>query len=348
MASLGLWNLVIIALVTVALRSVWRRDRHVVFNANALNRYPVLNKLVRLLQHPVSTVLIQIILILLISRGLIYTGWVAYRLTQANAPFWDFKQFYVVSQILLERLNPYDLATFAEAQCQWVKECYQGIFIYFPNIMPFIWFLGYFDLPGASSFWVVLHFIAIFFILWGCNRLLTTDSTVLRIMVLTFCALIYGVVFDLRVGNVSTMIVALLVWCVVYARENRNVAAGILLGMSTIKPTISALFFLYFLFKRRWKVLIGCLVTTGILLGAGFLMIGDPLLETIRLYLENYRWAFTNHPSGDPFIAPARIDLGVIGPRLLPGQPAFAKAFSQLLSLVSLLFVGLCFYRKYQ
>lgn len=347
MATLGFWNLIIIAIVTVVLRQYWQGDRGIKGLENSeFLQHPLPQKILQFFQHPLIKLVLQVALILIITRWLVYTGWVAYRLTQPAAPFWDFKQFYVVSHIILDKMNPYDLAIYANAQCQWVKECYEGAFIYFPNILPFIWFLGYFSLEGASTIWVLIHFLAIGLLIWGSLQLLESKSRLIRTICIIFCALIYGVVFDLRAGNVSSIIAALVVWCIVFAKRDRNIAAGILLGISTIKPTISALFFLYFIFKNRWKLLASCLVTSLLLISLGLWITGSSLGENIQLYKANYDWVFQNHPSGDPFTAPARIDLGVIGPRLLPDFPIIAKLLSRLLSVTALLLVCQFLYQK--
>jgi hypothetical protein len=347
MESLGFWNLIIIAFVTVILRQYIKGDREIKELQNSkFMQHPLPQKILHFFQHPLIKLVLQIALILIISRWLIYTGWVAYRLTQQGAPFWDFKQFYVVSHIILEKMNPYDLAVYENAQCQWVKECYQGSFIYFPNILPFIWFLGYLSLEKASTIWVAIHLVAIVLLIWGSLQFLESKSRLMRMISMVACALIYGVVFDLRAGNISSIVAALVVWCLVLAKRDRNVAAGILLGISTIKPTISALFFLYFLFKKRWKILGLCLITSLFLISIGLGMTGSPLGENIQLYQANYDWVFQHHPSGDPFIAPARIDLGVIGPRLLPDFPSIAKLLSRLLAITALLLVCQFLYKQ--
>ena len=347
MASLGLWNLVIIALATIVLQRCWKLNgERAVWQNSEFLKHPFIQRIIKIYRQPISKLLLQIIIILIVTRWLIYTGWVAYRLTQPNAPFWDFKQFYIVSNLVLNRENPYDLATYTNAQCQLVNECYSGAFIYPPNIIPFIWVLGYFSLEGASSIWVLIHLITIGLILWGAKILLASESRAIATACIIICALIYGLVFDLRVGNISSIVAALLVWSIIFARRNRDISAGILLGISTIKPTISGLFFLYFLLKRRWNILAFCVVTSLLLLFIGMWFYGGYFIETIQLYKVSYDWTFQNHPSGNPFLAPARIDLGVIGPRLFPSYPEFAKLLSSLLSLIIIFFVGKFIYEK--
>lgn len=342
MASLGFWNLIVIAVVALVLRHCWQwddADKEIWRNSDFL-KHPFVQKITDIFRNPFVKIALQVMVILIVTRWLIYTGWVAYRLTQPDAPFWDFKQFYIVSNLILQKVNPYDPTTYTNAQCQLVNECYTGAFIYPPNILPFVWFLGYFSLEGASTIWMFIHLATIGFILWGVNLLLTSKSIAIRTICTIVCALIYGVVFDLRVGNVSSIVAALLVWSVIFAQKNKDVPAGILLGISTIKPTISGLFFLYFLLKRHWKILGWCLGLSLLLSLIGFWLTGGSPIETMIFYKIGYQWTFQNHPSGNPFIAPARIDLGVIGPRLFPNYPVVAKLLSGFLSIILLFYIS--------
>ena len=198
--------------------------------------------------------------------------------------------------------------------------------------------MGLFSLESASTIWVLFHLAAIVFILLGVYRLLESESSLIKTLSIIISALIYGLVFDLRVGNIASIITALLIWTIILAQNGRSLAAGILLGLSTIKPTLSLLFVGYFLLKRRWKIVFISLAVSAICLAIGLWITGISLTEFIKLYKMSYdEWKL--FPSNDPFISPTRIDLEVIGARIFSQYPVIAKSVSNLLRLIVALLV---------
>ena len=329
MLSLGFWNLIIISIVTLSLRQYLKSDRGKLSLQNSeFLQHSFPQKILKALQNPVIKLILQVCLIVIITRWLIYTGWIAYRLTQPEAAFWDFTQFHVAGNFAVQRNNIY----------------IQERFVYFPNIFPFVYFLGFFTIERASAIWVFIHLIVIIFILWGVNILLASNLKLMRIGCTVLSALIYGIVFDLRVGNISSIIVVLLIWAIIFAKEDKNILAGILLALSTIKPTIPFLFFIYFLIKRRWKIIFWGGLLSCIFLTMGLWIIKTPPLEAFHLYRENYAWFYER--SHDPFISHNRIDLSVVIPRLLPNYRKLASFLSLLLYLFTATAIGKFLYDK--
>lgn len=343
MASLGLWNLIVIAVVAIVLRQCWRWDstEKAIWQNSQFLKHPFILKITQVLRQPVIKLLLQVIIILIVARWLIYTGWVAYRLTQPKAPVWDMTAFYLGGLLAMNRVNLYQPDIFTEAQCQIIKICSDWAFIYPPNILPLILPLGYLSLRQASSVWVLVHLLSIIFLLWGVNILLESNSRFIRSICTITCALIYGVVFDLRTGNISSIVAVLIVWSIIHSQKHQDFLAGILLGISTVKPTISALFFIYFLLKRRWTILGLCILTSGILTSIGLWLTKNSLSEAIVLYKKGYQWTFEHHHSNNPFISPTRIDLGVLGARLFPNNVEFANFLSSSITLGVILIVFL-------
>jgi hypothetical protein len=345
MASLGFWNLIIIAIVTVVLRRYLQGDKGTkYFQDSEFLQHPLPQKILQFFQHSLVKLVLQVATILIIARWLIYTGWVAYRLTQPKAPLWDMTAFYLGGLLAVNRVNLYQPDIFTEAQCQIIKVCSDWAFVYPPNILPLILPLGYLSLRQASTVWVLVHLISIIFLLWGANILLDSNSRLIRIICTIACALIYGVVFDLRAGNISSIVAVLIVWSIINSKKHQDLLAGVLLGISTIKPTISALFFVYFLLKGRWKILSWGILTSGLLTAIGLWLTGNSLSEAIVLYKKGYQWTFEHHHSNNPFISPTRIDLGVLGARLFPNNAGFANFLSGSIVIVtiSIIFLFIC------
>lgn len=153
-----------------------------------------------------------------------------------DPPYWDFKWFYVASKLAHQHLSPFNVEVFNKGFCKLTNVC--GLipsFVYPPNIIPLIWFLGYFPIKTAFTIWIVLHLIATGFVLWGANILLESQSRAFRTICSISVAFLYGFVFDLQVGNVATFIAVLLLWMFILARNHRDLSAGVLLGTALFK-----------------------------------------------------------------------------------------------------------------
>ncbi|MHC5721124.1 MAG: glycosyltransferase family 87 protein, partial [Nostoc sp.] len=88
-----------------------------------------------------------------------------------------------------------------------------------------------------------------------------SNSLAFRTICTISVALIYGLVYDLQVGNVAIFIVVLILWMFIFARKHQDILAGVCLGLALSKPTLAALFVLYFLLKRRFSLVFISVVT---------------------------------------------------------------------------------------
>lgn len=330
MTGAGLVSFLIFAIAFFTLRWLYQKssvDKHSVFL-----QHPFVQKLIKNVQQPIVRELVLSTIALIVMQWVRYTGWIAYRLTQPNAPYWDFKWFYTAGQLVHQFINPYNSGVFTKAFCQYTKTCNDiPPFIYPPNLLPPLWFLGYFSIEVASTIWVGLHLVTIVALLWGANVLLEAKSKAMRTTCTIACALIYGVVFDLRVGNISSLVAALVLWAAIFAKQERHILAGVLLGLSTVKPTLSILFLAYFLLKQRYTLVLTCTATSPLLTAFGLALAQCSPLEFLTSYKAGIEWTFSNLHSNIPEISPSRIDLGVIGYRLLPGQNQLAEMVSRMI-----------------
>jgi len=106
-------------------------------------------------------------------------------------------------------------------------------------------------------------------------------------------------------GLLVAFLVALATWCV--TRE-RYVLAGILLAFSTVKPQMVFLLIAWFLlwslgdFRARWRLFAGFAITTGLLIGAGEILLPGWPVQFLH-GLNAYRHYF-------PTTSPLRLLLG--------------------------------------
>ncbi len=105
-----------------------------------------------------------------------------------------------------------------------------------------------------------------------------------------FAVFWYHALRPLILGNAVILISLALVAALLAIRANQDELAGVLLGLSTIKPQVVLLFigFLVFwsIFNRRWKIIAWLLITVAILTGIGILLIPDWIVQNLREVLR--------------------------------------------------------------
>ncbi|TAE76088.1 MAG: DUF2029 domain-containing protein [Oscillatoriales cyanobacterium] len=348
MISFGLWNLFIIIAVAFFLNRNWRlgQDKKVWQNSLFL-KHPSIQKLRYFFSKPIVNFICQAVVVLILTRFLCYTGWLVYDLThRPEPPYWDFKWFYVAAKLAHQHLSPFNVEVFNSGFCSITKVC--GLipsFVYPPNIIPLLWFLGYFPMKTAFTIWIVLHPIAIALVLWGANILLESQSRALRTICSISIVLLYGFVFDLQVGNVATFIALMLLWMFIFASKNQDIPAGILLGTALFKPTLVIFFIPYFLIKRRFKLVFISIFTVIFLAFIGLAVTGNSLTGFLQDAIRGFP-LWLNDSSNNAYISMSRIDLRVLGPRFFAHSPLVAKLFSDLIVLLLIGLVSWYFYKE--
>ncbi|MDZ7957117.1 MAG: glycosyltransferase family 87 protein [Aulosira sp. DedQUE10] len=347
MISLGFWNLIILILVAFVLKSNWRLDdEKTIWKDSVFLQNVFIQKLVQYYRQPIIKFILQAVIILIVTRLVIYAGWLVYLLNQPDPPLWDFKWFYVASKLAHQHLSPFNIEIFTGGFCTFAKACGSiPPFVYPPNIIPLIWFLGYFPINTAFTIWTVMHVIAIGLVLWGANTLLESRSPAWRSICTIAVALIFGLIFDLQTGNVATFIAVLLLWMLIFAKKHQNISAGFFLGIALFKPTLAILFIPYFLLKRRFSLVLTSMITAICLGIIGLVLTGNSLTEFLSDAARGVP-LWLNDPSNNPYISISRIDLMVVGPRFFPKNTFLAKLFSDLIVLVLLGLGGWYWYKQ--
>ncbi|WP_293129312.1 glycosyltransferase family 87 protein [Microcoleus sp. bin38.metabat.b11b12b14.051] len=348
MLNFGLWNLIIIIAVALFLKHNWRLDTEKTAWSNSLFlKHHSMQRLSHFFSQPIAHFILQALIVLIVTRFLCYTGWLVYDLThRPDPPYWDFKWFYVASKLAHEHLSPFNVEVFNAGFCRMTKVCgFIPSFVYPPNIIPVLWFLGYFPIKTAFTIWTMLHLIAIALVLWGANILLESHSPALRTTCTISIVLLYGFVFDLQVGNVASFIAVMLLWMFIFASKNQDILAGFLLGTALFKPTLVILFVPYFLIKRRFKLVCISIVTVICLGFIGLAVTGNSLTGFLQDATRGFP-LWLNDPSNNAYISMSRIDLRVLGPRFFAHNPLVSKLFSNLIVLALVGLVSWYFYQE--
>ncbi|MEH2143950.1 glycosyltransferase family 87 protein [Nostoc sp.] len=345
MISFGFWNLIIVIVIALVLKNNWRLDSEKAAWKNSLFlKSSVSQRLIQFFRQPIVNLLVQAAVVLVVTRFLCYTGWLVYFLNQPHPPLWDFQWYYVASKLAHQHLSPFNVEIFNQTFCTITKVCGSlPPFVYPPNIIPLVWFLGYFSMNTAFKISIVMHILAIGLALWGANILLESKSPALRTICIISVALIYGLVRDFQVGNIAIFVAVLILWMFILARKHQDILAGICLGLALCKPTLAALFILYFLLKRRFSLVIVSVVTVTSLVFLGLALTGNSLTQFLSHAAQGFS-LWQNDPSVSPYISISRLDLMVVGSRLFPNNPFFAKLLSDIIVLILLGLTGWYWY----
>lgn len=345
--ALGMVFLIaILAMVAVSLEAVIvdkKRQDQVLSFETTQNQF--VGRILKLLTQPWLKLSLKSFFILAVFYFLAQRAIRIFKLTQPGTELYDFRWFYVAGNLINRGINPYQPKTFMEHFVKLTTPDNATAFVYPPSVVPLVKLVGDLPLTTASTLWVILNSLAIGFLLWGAIKLLDSQARVMQVTCVVAGLLIYGTTYNVRVGNISALLAAFLVWAIVLARKDRNLIAGILLGITTIKPTLSLLFLLYFLVKRRYRLVFTHLVTSSILIVVGLIYTQNFSLGFLDLYRESYQlWA--SHEFNNAFTSSGRIDIGVVGPRLFNSMPILAKLVSTALSTIPLLLTFTYLYKK--
>jgi len=295
-------------------------------------------KVTKFFRHPLVNTSEKSFFLLVTVYFLFDTLVKAYKFTLPGTNLADFRWFYVASKMIQQGINPYNSEAFISYFSKITIPNNASPFVYPPNIIPLIWPLSYFSIGLASAIWSLANLLAIIFLLWGSIKLLESQDKTLRFTCIIACLLIYGTTYNVRNGNVSAIVSAFLIWAIILAKSGKNLPAGILLGISTIKPTCVILFIGYFLLKKRLLMVAYCALVTIILGMIGLLITKDSLPEFFNLYKTGNQIFFASRYN-NPYSSNSRIDALVIGARLFYNNIQMADFTSALLAIVPTLLV---------
>jgi hypothetical protein len=182
-----------------------------------------------------------------------------------------------------------DLMFFQTGAREWVDGVFQigkGVIgVYTPFLLPLFSPIALLSFDTLVLVWIAVNLAAtalsLYFVkeLWGRHWQFKT-----RLILAAFFLAFAPFRVTMRNGQISLIVLALLLGALVARRRNRNFWAGSLLGLSLCKYTLTIPFFLYFLWKRDWKV-----VSTAVLLPLALtelfaLRLGLGLFQVIRQY----------------------------------------------------------------
>jgi hypothetical protein len=197
--------------------------------------------------------------------------------------------------------------------------------------------LGLWSYTSAYSIWTI------FSILCGLASVVCLGSTlgrgngrVVPTLVLGILLLAHFPTFvNVQLGQVALVLLLLLSIVWVAARGGRDTAAGIALGLALTMKLFVALLLLYFLVRRRWRLVAWSAATLLLTTTAGLLVFGLASFREYLSALETVTWFASNWNAS--FLGFFTRILGGSENVPLVDVPGLAHALSYALSLVGVL-----------
>ncbi|WP_341733576.1 glycosyltransferase family 87 protein [Microcoleus sp. EPA2] len=214
-----------------------------------------------------------------------------------NSPLnFDGATIYAAGRAWLMGLNPYklDLLNKSVAGVKEIPGFEDGGFFYPPQSAIFCLFVGLFDYSVAKFVWLGLNLISIAAIvvmtLETINRSPNHRGHQLGRWVMA--AIIIGNPFTTHVvwmGQTSLISFAATMGAWFFSQKQKDVLAGICLGLASFKPQICLLLGFWFLLERQWKILAVSLATVVVMSAYPLVFYGGPIgtLEAWRQGIQD-------------------------------------------------------------
>ena len=153
-------------------------------------------------------------------------------------------------------------------------------------LLPFAKLWGY---AGAFLAWGVVSLLALWAICWLTLRVLGPPRPALAGLLAALALIILPAIREsFEEGQLNVVVAAGMVGCWAARRSGRSGLAGVLLGGAFALKPIPGLFFLYYAWRRDWRLLVAAVATVALLAVIG---VGLSGLDGARL------WATVNYPS---------------------------------------------------
>ena len=162
-----------------------------------------------------------------------------------------------------------------------------------PSSLPLlIWLLPFANLwgyPGAFLAWGAASVLALWSICWLTFRVLQLPRPALAGLLAALALVILPAIREaFEEGQLNVVVAAGMVGCWAARRSGRSGLAGVLLGGAFALKPIPGLFFLYYAWRRDWRLLAAAIASVMVLSVVG---VGLSGLDGARL------WATVNYPS---------------------------------------------------
>lgn len=240
-----------------------------------------------------------------------------------------------------------DLRFFQEGAREWVDGIFRigvgPIGEYPPFALPVLSPIAFLSFDKLVVLWLLINLattalcLHMVFKLWGAEWPART-----RLYLASFFLTWAPFRVTLRNGQISLMILALMLGALLARQRKRDFLAGALLGLALCKYPLAFPFFLYFAWRREWKILSTAILVPLALTEVFALHLGISTFEAISQYARAV---------SQIYLAGTSADMGTSEIKLLffalSGEnESFAAILTLLLSVAALICMGIVFSRK--
>lgn len=160
-------------------------------------------------------------------------------------------------------------------------------YVYLPLFLVLLKPLAGLSFPAAANVWLVFNLLClaavIAFELHFTRGLYHPTLRLMVICSLNLCS--FPLFYALKLGQTSILVYAIVCSIYYFTVKKKDLLAGILLGCITVLKFSPLLFMLYFLYRKRYSLVIACMLTVLALLLTSLLAYGLHLHELYGSYL---------------------------------------------------------------
>jgi Glycosyltransferase family 87 len=230
------------------------------------------------------------------------------------------------------------------------RDCVDGVYkigagpisAYPPFLLPLLSPIALLSNQSLIVLWLTLNLFATGLIFYFANQLWAKDWPIdAQISLAAFFIAWAPFRVTLRNGQISLMVLGLLLGALLARKRGKNLLAGALLGLSLCKYSLTFPFPLYFAARREWKV-----VSTAVLIPAALMQLfawrlGLSLIDAVGQYVAVVRKDFVS--SETVFVGTSEIKPLLLS--LTGGNESLSATLAITISLAALICMVLAFRR---
>jgi len=222
------------------------------------------------------------LVVLLLVVGSIGFIWQVIRPLVFNGDMYDFNSYYISAYATQKGLDPYDFDTL-QSLAKKLGDPKVTVYRYPPFSTLLFLPLSFLPYPTAALLWRILNLTFVALALWLIWRTLALPrdaetALVIGTIIFTFDPLPY----NLAIGQINGLILLLFTGVAWAWTRQRQVLAGVLLGFAASIKIAPGVLFLYFLWKRGFKLVAAGISTAIALAVIAFLVLGE---QTTRKFI---------------------------------------------------------------
>jgi hypothetical protein len=200
--------------------------------------------------------------------------------------FSDVRYFHLAGAMVVDGASPYDLAAFRAAAVKLGSGPDIWVFPYPPHSLSLWVPLSWLTLEQARWTWTALNALVLLVIAWGAartyqERVSSADGGPVSTAALWVAAIVIGSPFAAHLvwtGQTGLFVMGCLLLAWRAQQAGSWVAAGIALGVATIKPQLAILVFAWFVLMGSFRVVGVALATAGLLLAYAVIQLGPDVV----------------------------------------------------------------------